>query len=64
VLSQKEQEAATQIARDVVENGRVETNGDALNIESLRVEVSFEAGERGYDAATAEEMAQYAATNI
>jgi hypothetical protein len=63
VLSQQEQEAATQIARDVVENGRVEMDGDAPNTESLRAEVSFEASERGYSAATAEEMGAYIAKN-
>lgn len=61
-LSQIEQNAALQIAQDVTDDGRViQTQRGTPNKESLRVEVSFEAGERGFDAATAEEMGKYAA---
>jgi len=52
---------AMQIAQDVIENGRVlMTQRGTFNKESLRVEVSFEASERGYDSATAEAMARFA----
>ena len=61
-LSQTEQNAALQIAQDVTDDGLViQTQRGTPNKESLRVEVSFEASERGYDAATAEAMGKYAA---
>lgn len=60
-LSQSEQTNAMQIAQDVIEAGRVlTTQRGTLNKESLRVEVSFEASERGYDVATAEAMGKFA----
>lgn len=59
-LTQTEQSVALNIARYVIENGRVESGDGGINDESLRVEVSFEAGERGYDDETAEAMATYA----
>ncbi len=60
-LSDSEMTNAMQIAQDVIEAGRVlTTQRGTFNKESLRVEVSFEAGNRGYDAATAEAMAKFA----
>lgn len=60
-LSNSEKTNAMQIAQDVIENGRVlMTQRGTFNKESLKVEVSFEAGERGYDSATAEAMARFA----
>lgn len=41
-------EIATEIAQDVIDNGRVTGEGDEWS-ESLRIEVEFECGERGLD---------------
>ena len=60
-LSQDEQEQAAQIAQFVIENGRVIATDGKPEPESLAVEVSFEASERGIDSATAEAMGEYAA---
>lgn len=59
-LSQNEQNEALDIARFVIENGRVESGDGGFIDESLRTEVSYEAGERGYDDETAEAMATFA----
>lgn len=53
-------EIATEIAQDVIENGRVEGDGEGW-LESLAVEVEFECSERGYD--DCEEIAE-AAVNL
>lgn len=58
-LSQDEQEQAAQIARFVIENGRVIATDGKPEPESLAVEVSFEASERGIDSATATAMGEY-----
>ncbi len=60
-LTQDEQEQATQIARFVTEQGRVQSEDGKPQPESLAAEVSFEASERGFDEATAEAMGDYAA---
>ena len=62
-LTQDEQEQAAQIARFVMENGRVIATDGKPEPESIAVEVSFEASERGIDSATAEAMGEYAAQN-
>ena len=62
-LSLTEQLEAMAILSDCVEDGRIEEDGDSMNRESVRVEVSFEATERGYNDATAEAMGDYAASN-
>lgn len=48
MASRKQIEIATEIAQFVVENGRVEGEGVEW-LESLRVEVEFECGDRGLD---------------
>lgn len=53
-------EIATEIAQDVIDNGRVTLAGDEWS-ESLRIEVEFECGERGLD--DCEEIAE-AAVNL
>ena len=54
--------AAGDIAQFVGDNGRVSTDDNGyFNRESFISEVSFEASERGYDAATAETMGKYMA---
>ena len=58
-LSQDEQEQAAQIARFVIENGRVIATDGKLEPESLAVEVSFEASERGIHGDVAEAMGEY-----
>lgn len=63
MLSQKDQEVAMQLAQFVAESGRVKSNGGKFNPHSMEVEVSFEAGERGYDSKTAQEMGKHAAKN-
>lgn len=64
MLSQTEQNEAMSIARFVITNGRVEKDNDGeLNSESLRVEVSFEATERGYADEDAELMGEYASAH-
>ena len=46
--SQNIQNQAAEIAQFVIENGRVESDGNgSFNTESLRVEVEFECNERG-----------------
>ena len=63
-LSLNEQLDAMAILSDCVEDGRIESGADGdLNRESVRVEVSFEASEQGYDDETAEAMGEYAAEN-
>lgn len=52
-----DKDTALEIANYVVENGRVEGDGDEW-IESLRVEVEFEADERGLENST--ELAELA----
>lgn len=60
-LARSEWTNAMQIAQDVIEDGRVlTTQRGTFNKESLRVEVSTEASERGYDAATSEAMGKFA----
>ncbi len=59
-LTQDEQEQATQIARFVMEQGRVQSEDGKPLPDSLAAEVSFEASERGFDEATAEAMGDYA----
>ena len=63
-LSQDEQEQAAQIARFVIENGRVIATDGETEPESLAVEVSFEASERGIPGDVATAMGEYAAQNI
>lgn len=63
MLSQQNKEVAMQLAQFVAENGRVLTSGGKFVKESMRVEVSFEASERGYDSKTAEAMGKHAARN-
>lgn len=53
-------EIATEVAQDVIDNGRVTLAGDEWS-ESLRIEVEFECGERGLD--DCEEIAE-AAVNL
>lgn len=61
-LSVEEMIAAGDIAQFVGDNGRVSTDDNGyFNRESFISEVSFEASERGYDAATAETMGKYMA---
>ena len=55
--SRKQIEIATEIAQFVVENGRVEGVGVEW-LESLRVEVEFECGDRGLE--DCEEIAEVA----
>lgn len=55
-------EIATEIAQDVIENGRVEGDGEGW-LESLAVEVEFECSERGYDDDDCEEITE-AAVNL
>jgi hypothetical protein len=63
-LSMNEQLDAMAILQDCVDNGRIESDDNGnLNRESVRVEVSFEASEQGYDSETAEAMGEYAARN-
>lgn len=57
MASRNQIEIAREIAQDVIDNGRVVGQGDDWK-ESLRVEVEFEAGERGY--ADSEEIAESA----
>jgi hypothetical protein len=52
------------VARDildtVVDNGRVLADGDLLDRDSLKVEIEFEAGERGIDSdAALEEIVSF-----
>ena len=63
-LTQDQQEQAAQIAQFVIENGRVIATDGKPKPESLAVEVSFEASERGVDGATAEAMGDYAAEQL
>ena len=63
MLSQNQQNEAMRIARFVAENGRVRSKGGKFVKASMEAEVSFEAGERGHDARTAQEMGRYAARN-
>lgn len=61
--SQNQMNIAAEITQFVVENGRVEPDGDGINLESLRIEVEFEASERGLEdcseiAAVAVELAK------
>jgi hypothetical protein len=61
-LSMNEQLEAMAILSDCVDNGRVEADESGkLNPASVQVEVSFQAGEQGYDSDTAEAMGDYAA---
>ena len=60
-LSDAEKNEALEIARFVVENGRVESIDGELNPDSLETEVEFEASERGHKDADAAEMGKYAA---
>ena len=63
-LSLNDQLAAMAILQECVDNGRIESDDDGnLNPASVQVEVSFEAGEQGYDSETAEAMGDYAAEN-
>lgn len=48
MASRTQIEIAQEIAQDVIENGRVIGDGDEWK-ESLRNEVEFECGERGYE---------------
>ena len=57
MASRNQVEVAQEIAQFVVENGRVSGEGSE-RVESLRVEVEFEAGERGLD--DCEEIAEVA----
>ena len=57
MASRKQIEVAQEIARDVVENGRVSGEGSEW-LESLRVEVEFECNERNL--ADSAEIAQVA----
>lgn len=61
-LSVEEMDEAVDIEACIVENGRVagDPNGN-FNYNSYVGELSFEAGERGFDADTAERMAQFCA---
>jgi hypothetical protein len=46
-MSQDQMNQAAEISRFVLENGRVESDGEGnLNLESLRTEVEFECSER------------------
>ena len=64
-LTQEQKEQATQIAKFVVENGRVLTDGSAnFQRASMAVEVSFEAYERDIDIAIADAMGDYAAQEL
>jgi predicted transcriptional regulator len=63
-LTQDEQEQAAQIARFVIESGRVVATDGNIEPASLEVEVSFEASERGIDSATAAAMGEYIAQNV
>lgn len=58
--SRRQIEIATEIAKDVIENGRVEGAGEGW-LESLAVEVKFECSERGHE--DCEEIAE-AAVNL
>lgn len=49
MYSQDQMNQATQISQFVIESGRVESDENGLNLESLRVEVEFECNERGFD---------------
>jgi hypothetical protein len=63
-LNMSEQSKAMEILQDCVDNGRIESDDNGnLNPASVQVEVSFEAGEQGYDSETAEAMGDYAAAN-
>lgn len=57
MASRKQIEIATEIAQFVIENGRVEGEGDDWK-ESLRNEVEFECSERGLE--DCEEIAEVA----
>ena len=63
MLSHHLQQVAMEIAQFVAENGRVESKGGKFVKESMRVEVSFEASERGFDSKTAEACGRHAARN-
>lgn len=49
MASRNQIDQAVEIARFVVENGRVEGDEGNLNLESLRIEVEIECGERGIE---------------
>lgn len=57
MASRNQIELAQEIAQDVIDNGRVVGQGEEWK-ESLRVEVEFEASERGH--ADSEEIAEAA----
>lgn len=46
-MSQSIQNAAAEISQFVIENGRVESGENGINLASLEVEVEFECEERG-----------------
>ena len=61
-LSVEEMDEAVEIEGFIVDNGRVEVDPDGnFNYRSYVGELSFEASERGYDADTADRMANFAA---
>jgi hypothetical protein len=64
-LTPTEQNTALAILQDCIDNGRIDSFDDGvLNPSSVQVEVSFEAGEQGYDDETAEAMGDYASENF
>jgi hypothetical protein len=61
-MSKNTEQVAAELVRDVVENGRVAADGrGGVQVESLRVEVEFEARERGYSDERAADIAAEAA---